>query len=107
MVEPEVAFNDSDANMRLQESFVTYIVARALERSREELEELERDVARWSGSPRHFRGSPTPMPSRSSTSSAPTSPGAPTSAATMNAPREGVRSAGLRLQLPRQVKAST
>ena len=45
MVEPEVAFNDSDANMRLQESFVTYIVARALERSREELEELERDVA--------------------------------------------------------------
>ena len=45
MVEPEVAFNDSDANMRLQESFVSYIVARALERRREELEELERDIA--------------------------------------------------------------
>ena len=26
MVEPEVAFNDSDANMRLQEEFVSYIV---------------------------------------------------------------------------------
>jgi asparaginyl-tRNA synthetase len=45
MVEPEVAFNDSDANMRLQESFVSYIVARALERRKEELKELERDVA--------------------------------------------------------------
>ena len=45
MVEPEVAFNDSDANMRLQESFVSYIVTRALERRREELEELERDLA--------------------------------------------------------------
>ncbi len=38
MVEPEVAFNDSDANMRLQESFVSYIVARVLERRKEELE---------------------------------------------------------------------
>ncbi|HSB53883.1 MAG TPA: amino acid--tRNA ligase-related protein, partial [Gemmatimonadales bacterium] len=28
MVEPEVAFNDSDANMRLQEAFVSYIVGR-------------------------------------------------------------------------------
>jgi asparaginyl-tRNA synthetase len=45
MVEPEVAFNDSDANMRLQESFVSYIVARALDRRKEELKELERDVA--------------------------------------------------------------
>ena len=45
MVEPEVAFNDSDANMRLQESFVSYIVARALDRRREELQELERDTA--------------------------------------------------------------
>ncbi len=45
MVEPEVAFNDSDANMRLQESFVSYIVARVLERRKEELKELERDVA--------------------------------------------------------------
>jgi asparaginyl-tRNA synthetase len=45
MVEPEVAFNDSDANMRLQEEFVTYIVGRALERRKEELKELERDTA--------------------------------------------------------------
>ena len=45
MVEPEVAFNDSDANMRLQEEFVSYLVGRALERSQEELKELERDVA--------------------------------------------------------------
>ena len=45
MVEPEVAFNDSDANMRLQESFVSYIVARTLDRRKEELKELERDTA--------------------------------------------------------------
>jgi asparaginyl-tRNA synthetase len=45
MVEPEVAFNDSDANMRLQESFVSFIVARVLERRRPELDELERDTA--------------------------------------------------------------
>jgi asparaginyl-tRNA synthetase len=45
MVEPEVAFNDSDANMRLQEAFVSYIVARVLERRKEELKEFERDTA--------------------------------------------------------------
>jgi asparaginyl-tRNA synthetase len=45
MVEPEVAFNDSDANMRLQESFVSSIAARVLERRRDELKELERDTA--------------------------------------------------------------
>jgi asparaginyl-tRNA synthetase len=45
MVEPEVAFNDSDANMRLQEEFVSYIVARVLDRRKEELKELERDTA--------------------------------------------------------------
>jgi asparaginyl-tRNA synthetase len=45
MVEPEVAFNDSDANMRLQEEFVSYLVARALDRRKEELKELERDTA--------------------------------------------------------------
>jgi asparaginyl-tRNA synthetase len=44
MVEPEVAFNDSEANMRLQESFVSYIVARVLERRQSELAELERDT---------------------------------------------------------------
>jgi len=45
MVEPEVAFNDSDANMRLQQDFVSAIVSRALDRRREELKELERDTA--------------------------------------------------------------
>ena len=45
MVEPEVAFNDSDANMRLQESFVSDVVARVLDRRAEELKELERDTA--------------------------------------------------------------
>jgi asparaginyl-tRNA synthetase len=44
MVEPEVAFNDSDANMRLQEDFVSYIVSRTIDRRREELKELERDT---------------------------------------------------------------
>ncbi len=46
MVEPEVAFNDSDDNMRLQEDFLSFIVARALERAAEPLKELERDPAR-------------------------------------------------------------
>ncbi|MGH7585914.1 MAG: asparagine--tRNA ligase [Gemmatimonadales bacterium] len=45
MVEPEVAFNDSAANMRLQEEFVAYIVGRALTVRAEELKELERDTA--------------------------------------------------------------
>ena len=44
MVEPEVAWNDSEANMTLQEEFVSYIVIRALERRKAELAELERDV---------------------------------------------------------------
>jgi asparaginyl-tRNA synthetase len=44
MVEPEVAFNDSAANMRLQEEFVSFIVARVLERRKPELAELERDT---------------------------------------------------------------
>ncbi|MGH7658805.1 MAG: asparagine--tRNA ligase [Gemmatimonadales bacterium] len=45
MVEPEVAFNDSDDNMRLQEEFVSYVISRALEARSVELEELERDTA--------------------------------------------------------------
>jgi asparaginyl-tRNA synthetase len=44
MVEPEVAFNDSNDNMRLQEEFVSYVVGRALEARAEELKELERDT---------------------------------------------------------------
>ena len=46
MVEPEVAFNDSDDNMRLQEEFVAHIVARVLERRQPELKELERDLSK-------------------------------------------------------------
>jgi len=46
MVEPEVAFNDSAANMSLQEDFVSYIVERALERCQEELKVLERDTTK-------------------------------------------------------------
>ena len=46
MFEPEVAFNDSDDNMRLQEEFVSYIVARVLERRQPELKELERDISK-------------------------------------------------------------
>jgi len=46
MCEPEVAFNDSEDNMRLQEEFVSYLVARCLEERRPELTELERDLSR-------------------------------------------------------------
>ncbi len=45
MVEPEVAFHNSNDNMRLQEQFVSYVVGRTIERRREELKELERDTA--------------------------------------------------------------
>ncbi len=45
MVEPEVAWNDSAANMRLQEDFVSYIVGRCLERRKSDLVELGRDLA--------------------------------------------------------------
>ena len=46
MVEPEVAFNDSNDNMKLQEEFVSFIVKRCLERRRPELAELERDLSK-------------------------------------------------------------
>jgi asparaginyl-tRNA synthetase len=45
MLEPEVAWNDSAANMRLQEDLVSHLVARALERCPDELATLERDLA--------------------------------------------------------------
>ena len=45
MVEPEVAWNDSNDNMALQEQFVAFIVGRCLERRKTELVELERDMA--------------------------------------------------------------
>ena len=46
MLEPEVAWNDSNDNMRLQESLVSYLVERALERCRDELKLLERDTTK-------------------------------------------------------------
>ncbi|MDH5805340.1 MAG: asparagine--tRNA ligase, partial [Gemmatimonadota bacterium] len=46
MVEPEVAWYDSNDNMRLQEHFVSYIVERCLERQKDALEVLERDVSK-------------------------------------------------------------
>ena len=46
MIEPEVAFNDSNDNMRLQEEFVSYLVQRCLERRMPELRELERDTTK-------------------------------------------------------------
>lgn len=44
MVEAEVAFADSAANMTLQEEFVSYLVQRAVENCTEELAVLERDA---------------------------------------------------------------
>ena len=46
MIEPEVAWNDSAANMVLQEEFITYLVQRVLERRQAELKELDRDVSK-------------------------------------------------------------
>ena len=46
MIEPEVAFNDSNDNMALQEEFVSSIVQRCLERRAPELRELERDTSK-------------------------------------------------------------
>lgn len=46
MVEPEVAFADSNDNMTLQEAFVCHMVERALERCGPELEVLGRDRSR-------------------------------------------------------------
>jgi asparaginyl-tRNA synthetase len=45
MVEPEVAFADSNENMRLQEALVTHLVRAALDRCSEELETLGRDLS--------------------------------------------------------------
>jgi asparaginyl-tRNA synthetase len=46
MVEPEVAYAELDDIMNLAEDFISFIVARVLERRRPELEILERDVAK-------------------------------------------------------------
>jgi asparaginyl-tRNA synthetase len=46
MIEPEVAFNDTHDNMRLQEDFVSYLVQRVLAKCPPELKELERDTTK-------------------------------------------------------------
>jgi asparaginyl-tRNA synthetase len=47
MLEPEMAWCDSECNMRVQEGLVSYVVGRAVERCRALLEDqLERDVSR-------------------------------------------------------------
>jgi asparaginyl-tRNA synthetase len=46
MIEPEMAWYDSDDNMRLQEEFVAFLVQRVLERCAEPLKVLERDVSK-------------------------------------------------------------
>jgi asparaginyl-tRNA synthetase len=45
MIEPEMAFYDSNDNMRLQEELLSYLAQRAVDRRARELGELERDVA--------------------------------------------------------------
>jgi asparaginyl-tRNA synthetase len=45
MLEPEMAWYDADASMKLQEELVCYLVERALERCTAELDTLERDRA--------------------------------------------------------------
>ncbi len=46
MIEPEVAFLDHAGNLKLQEEFVSYLVARVLDKRARELELLERDVSK-------------------------------------------------------------
>ena len=46
MIEPEMAWYDSDDNMRLQEDFISFLVQRALERCRDALQVLERDTSK-------------------------------------------------------------
>jgi asparaginyl-tRNA synthetase len=46
MIEPEVAFANQADNERLQEEFVSYLVGRALEDCKTELEMLERDISK-------------------------------------------------------------
>ena len=46
MIEPEVAWNDSNDNMVLQEDLVSYLVQRALEKCPAQLAELERDLSK-------------------------------------------------------------
>src|SRR5437016_4495372 len=54
MVEPEVAFLEFDGLQDLAEEFIEYIVDRALERCKEELKTLERDVSKLENVRRPF-----------------------------------------------------
>jgi len=54
MVEPEMAWTDSEENMAVQEAFVAFIVGRVLERRRAELDVLERDVSKLEAVTRPF-----------------------------------------------------
>src|SRR3954447_17650340 len=54
MVEPEVAFLEFDGLQELAEEFVEYLVQRALDRCKEELKTLERDVAKLENVKRPF-----------------------------------------------------
>ncbi len=54
MVEPEVAFMELPGLLDLAEEFVAYIVARVLDRRREELKVLERDVSKLEAVGRPF-----------------------------------------------------
>src|SRR5262245_26763964 len=46
MIEPEMAWHDSDDNMDVQEHFVSFLVQRAVERCGDSLKVLERDVGK-------------------------------------------------------------
>ena len=46
MIEPEMAWYDSDDNMRLQEEFVSFLVQRSVERCGDALKLLERDLSK-------------------------------------------------------------
>jgi asparaginyl-tRNA synthetase len=54
MVEPEVAFLEFDGLQELAEEFIEYIVDRALERCKEELKTLERDLTKLQSVRRPF-----------------------------------------------------
>ncbi|HVT05618.1 MAG TPA: amino acid--tRNA ligase-related protein, partial [Thermoanaerobaculia bacterium] len=54
MIEPEVAFMEFDELQDFAEEFVEYIVARALDRCREELKTLERDISKLENIRRPF-----------------------------------------------------
>jgi asparaginyl-tRNA synthetase len=54
MVEPEVAFLEFDGLQELAEEFIEHIVDRALERCKEELKTLERDVSKLENVRRPF-----------------------------------------------------